>query len=111
MNATTTAAKATRERDVDTSIRIAVRLLLDKSVNVHVSKPSDTRLDFEGRSLRSMIRASVHYYNTRHEIARFCELVDELTTGVSVPGRWNRTLPRLLSRGLSALATARRRAH
>jgi cysteine desulfurase / selenocysteine lyase len=61
-------------------------LLLDKSVNVHVSKPGDTRLDFEGRSLPSMIRASVHYYNTHDEIARFCELVGELTTGDARPG-------------------------
>jgi cysteine desulfurase / selenocysteine lyase len=55
--------------------------LLDESVNVHVSKPGDTRLDFERRSLGSMIRASVHYFNTDEEVARFCELVSELTTG------------------------------
>jgi len=49
-------------------------------VNVHVSTPEDTRLDFEARALPSMIRASVHYFNTDAEIERFCELVEQLTS-------------------------------
>jgi cysteine desulfurase / selenocysteine lyase len=49
-----------------------------QAINVHVSKPEDTRLDFEARGLEPMIRASVHYFNTEDEIARFCEVVDAL---------------------------------
>jgi cysteine desulfurase / selenocysteine lyase len=52
--------------------------LLEQGVNVHVSTAGDTRLDFEARALPSMIRASVHYFNTEEEVARFCQLVAEL---------------------------------
>jgi selenocysteine lyase/cysteine desulfurase len=45
------------------------------AVNVDVSEPTDTRLDFEARSLPTMIRASVHYFNTEEEVARFVQLV------------------------------------
>ena len=48
-------------------------------MNVNVSEPGDTRLDFEARGLGPMIRASVHYYNSEEEVARFCDLVAELT--------------------------------
>ena len=43
-----------------------------------VSEPEDTRLDFEARSLEPMIRASVHYFNTEDEIARFCAAFEEI---------------------------------
>jgi cysteine desulfurase/selenocysteine lyase len=46
-----------------------------QAINVDISKPEDTRLDFEARSLQPMIRASVHYFNTEEEIARFCAAV------------------------------------
>jgi cysteine desulfurase / selenocysteine lyase len=38
--------------------------LRTNAINVDVSKPEDTRLDFEARELEPMIRASVHYFNT-----------------------------------------------
>ena len=47
------------------------RGLSTQAINVDISKPEDTRLDFEARSLQPMIRASVHYFNTEDEIARF----------------------------------------
>jgi cysteine desulfurase / selenocysteine lyase len=50
-----------------------------RSVNVDVSTAEDTRLDFEARGLRPMIRASVHYFNTAEEVAKFCELVETLS--------------------------------
>lgn len=55
--------------------------LRKRSVNVDVSTPADTRLDFEARGLSSLIRASLHYFNTDDEITRFCELVAMLTPG------------------------------
>jgi cysteine desulfurase/selenocysteine lyase len=53
--------------------------LRERSVNVDVSTPADTRLDFEARGLRSLVRASVHYFNTDDEITRFCDLVAMLS--------------------------------
>jgi len=49
--------------------------LRKRSVNVDVSTAADTRLDFEARGLSSLVRASVHYFNTDEEITRFCDLV------------------------------------
>jgi cysteine desulfurase/selenocysteine lyase len=54
------------------------RGLTAQAINVDISKPEDTRLDFEARSLEPMIRASVHYFNTEEEIARFCAAVAAL---------------------------------
>jgi len=50
-----------------------------RSVNVDVSTAADTRLDFEARGLSSLVRASVHYFNTDEEITRFCDLVGMLS--------------------------------
>jgi len=46
--------------------------------NVSVSPRSSTRLDAEQRRLPALVRASVHYYNTRTEIDRFCAVVRDL---------------------------------
>jgi cysteine desulfurase / selenocysteine lyase len=48
-------------------------------INVYVSVPEDTRLDFEARSLPPLVRASPHYFNTSEEIACFCDAVETLT--------------------------------
>jgi cysteine desulfurase/selenocysteine lyase len=53
--------------------------LRKRSVNVDVSTPGDTRLDFEARGLSSLVRASVHYFNTDDEITRFCDIVAMLS--------------------------------
>jgi selenocysteine lyase/cysteine desulfurase len=50
--------------------------LLARAINVDVSTVEDTRLDFEARNLPPLVRASVHYFNTSDEIARFCEAVE-----------------------------------
>jgi selenocysteine lyase/cysteine desulfurase len=48
------------------------RLLAEHKINVSVSGQSSTRLDMEARELTSVVRASVHYYNSEEEIERFC---------------------------------------
>ena len=50
-------------------------LLAQRAINVDVSTPEDTQLDFEHRHLDPMVRASMHYYNTEDEIERFCDAV------------------------------------
>jgi cysteine desulfurase/selenocysteine lyase len=48
-------------------------ILRKKGINTSVSRAAYARLDFEDRGLTSLVRASVHYYNTDEEIDRFCE--------------------------------------
>lgn len=52
-----------------------------KNINVSVSLAEYARLDLEDRHLKSLIRASVHYYNTEEEIDRFCKQVEQLQLG------------------------------
>ncbi|MEV1202785.1 aminotransferase class V-fold PLP-dependent enzyme [Microbispora rosea] len=51
---------------------VAARLSAAK-VNVSVSAASSARWDFEARALPSLVRSSVHYYNTEEELDRLCE--------------------------------------
>jgi cysteine desulfurase/selenocysteine lyase len=44
----------------------------DQRINVRVTPIMGTRIDMEDRGLPEMVRASVHYYNTEGELARFC---------------------------------------
>lgn len=54
----------------------AIRLALAaRGINVSVSDRASTRLDMEARGLESMVRASVHYYNTEEEVARLVTAV------------------------------------
>jgi len=50
-----------------------VDALLARRINVSFTTSTGTRLDMESRGLTRMVRASVHYYNSEDEIARFCE--------------------------------------
>ena len=52
--------------------------LAHKGINVSVSNLSSTRIDMEERNLDSLLRASVHYYNTEEELDRFCEELAQL---------------------------------
>ncbi|MBE3558617.1 MAG: aminotransferase class V-fold PLP-dependent enzyme [Ktedonobacteraceae bacterium] len=54
------------------------RRLAQQHVNVSISERSSTLLDLEARGITSMVRASVHYYNTEDEIERFCSLIAEM---------------------------------
>jgi selenocysteine lyase/cysteine desulfurase len=49
-----------------------------QSINVTVSRTTSTRLDMEDRGLDAVIRASVHYYNSDDEVARFCAAIEAL---------------------------------
>jgi cysteine desulfurase/selenocysteine lyase len=48
------------------------RALAQSRINVTVSQQSSTRLDMEARGLTSVVRASVHYYNSEDEVEGFC---------------------------------------
>ncbi len=52
--------------------------LAEQKMNVSVSQQSSTRLDMEERGLSSLVRASVHYYNSEEEVERFCAAVGEM---------------------------------
>ena len=47
------------------------RHLRERDVNVSVSSPPSTLLDATERNLPTLVRASVHYYNTTREIKQF----------------------------------------
>jgi selenocysteine lyase/cysteine desulfurase len=51
---------------------VAARLSAAK-INVSVSAATSARWDFEARGLPSLVRSSVHYYNTEDELDRLCE--------------------------------------
>ena len=42
--------------------------LREMGINVSVTSLSSTRIDMESRGLESMVRASVHYYNSEEEL-------------------------------------------
>jgi cysteine desulfurase / selenocysteine lyase len=55
-----------------------LRATLSKArINTTTSSLFSTRYDMTARALDLLLRASVHYYNTEEEIARFCDVVRE----------------------------------
>lgn len=50
--------------------------LAAQKINVTTSSVFSTRLDMEERALPMLVRASVHYYNSEEEIARFCKMIE-----------------------------------
>jgi cysteine desulfurase/selenocysteine lyase len=52
--------------------------LAEQKMNVSVSLAEYSRLDMDKRGLTSVVRASVHYYNSEEEIDRFCDFVTRL---------------------------------
>jgi len=51
--------------------------LRQRGINVSVTSLSSTRIDMESRGLNSMVRASIHYYNTEEELDRLGEALQE----------------------------------
>jgi selenocysteine lyase/cysteine desulfurase len=49
--------------------------LREQKINVSYSPAEYTRIDMESRKLGSVVRASVHYYNTEEEVLRFREAI------------------------------------
>lgn len=54
------------------------RQLSAHAINAWTSERGSTRLDMEARGLTSLVRASVHYYNTEEEIERFCATLETI---------------------------------
>jgi cysteine desulfurase/selenocysteine lyase len=54
--------------------------LAAQNINVSVSIRSSTHLDMEARGLTSMVRASVHYYNTEEEVSQFTRYIERLVS-------------------------------
>ena len=55
--------------------REIVAALSRQRMNCHASAPGSTLLDATARGLPDLVRASVHYYNTEAEVARFAAAV------------------------------------
>ena len=55
-----------------------VQALKNLHINITSTSPIAALLNKDSRNLPSMVRASVHYYNTEEEIARFCQVVETL---------------------------------
>jgi len=60
------------------SARALVDALRWQRINCHTSGPSSTLLDARARRLPDLVRASVHYYNTEDEVARFAAAIAAL---------------------------------
>ncbi len=58
--------------------RDLVAALRQQRINCHTSGPGSTLLDARARRLPDLVRASVHYYNTEAEVARFVAAVAAL---------------------------------
>ncbi len=58
----------------ETAVALAGRLRRN-GVNISVTNRQSAQLDFSGRGINELARASVHYFNTESEVDRFCSLV------------------------------------
>lgn len=64
----------------------AIRAELAKQdVNVWVCSGNAACVDMETRNLASLVRASVHYYNTEEEVERLCSLLEDIATCALAP--------------------------
>lgn len=52
--------------------------LREKGINVSVALMTSARLDLEARNLSSLVRASIHFFNTEDEISRFVQAVKNI---------------------------------
>lgn len=61
--------------------------MLDRGINLNVSRAPSTLLDMQARELREVVRASVHYYNTDDELERFRDALALFGAAHRVPAR------------------------
>lgn len=54
------------------------RFLARQHINVTTSTRTSTLLDMDERGLDSVVRASVHYYNSESEVEQFCRAIEML---------------------------------
>ena len=54
------------------------RILTASNINVSVSVRNSTLLDMDAKKLTSVVRASVHYYNSEEEVERFCREIENI---------------------------------
>jgi selenocysteine lyase/cysteine desulfurase len=54
------------------------RVLASQQINITVAERSSTLLDLSARNLTSMVRASVHYYNSEEEVEHFLQAIEAL---------------------------------
>lgn len=54
------------------------QILSQQSIHVEVSGRRSTLIDMNERGLSSVVRASVHYYNSEAEVEHFCQAVEML---------------------------------
>ncbi|MFL5691037.1 MAG: aminotransferase class V-fold PLP-dependent enzyme, partial [Ktedonobacteraceae bacterium] len=52
--------------------------LSQHNINVSITSRDSTLLDMQARGLDTLVRASVHYYNTEDEVEHFCQVVSSL---------------------------------
>jgi selenocysteine lyase/cysteine desulfurase len=65
---------------VDGHEPLAIKTALQaQGIHVSVAKVQATRYDLEARGLETMVRASVHYYNSEQEVVRFVDAIGGLT--------------------------------
>lgn len=54
------------------------QILARQNINVTISTRTSTLFDMDERGLSSVVRASVHYYNSEDEVEHFCQAVEML---------------------------------
>ena len=64
----------TFEKRGESAVQVHERLARHR-INTSVTVREATRYDMDARNLDSLLRASVHYYNTEAEIERFCAVL------------------------------------
>lgn len=52
--------------------------LHERGINTSISRTGSSRIDFESRGLTSVVRASVHYYNTEDEVQKLVDVVRQI---------------------------------
>lgn len=56
------------------------KILSENSINVSTSSKNSTLLDMQERNLTTLVRVSVHYFNTENEIDQFIDTLEDITT-------------------------------